>query len=160
MATKTLDLPTMIERYGTEEKCRAYMEDLRWPDGVRVPALRKNSQSPGSRSGSTSNAMQLMPLPVLGDRRDGLSRLAPASVEVVPAIYMTVRIQEGNQRKAVGENAWRELQDGLGPRRTASAHAMEEDSPVPLRGIVEVDETYMGGERRGGKGQGRPWTRD
>src|SRR3954451_10432160 len=34
---KTLDLPTLIERYGSEDKCRELLEQLRWPDGVRCP---------------------------------------------------------------------------------------------------------------------------
>src|SRR5205814_4118922 len=34
---KDLDLPTMIERYGTEDKCRDFLEELRWPDGAECP---------------------------------------------------------------------------------------------------------------------------
>jgi transposase-like protein len=26
---------TMMERFGDEEKCRTYLEHLRWPEGVR-----------------------------------------------------------------------------------------------------------------------------
>ncbi len=41
--------------------------------------------------------------------------------------------------------------------------AMEEDSPVPLRGIVEVDETYVGGKprpvpRSAARGTTRRWS--
>src|SRR3954447_19192981 len=32
-----IDLPTLIAEYGSEDKCRAYLEALRWPDGVRCP---------------------------------------------------------------------------------------------------------------------------
>jgi hypothetical protein len=29
-----MNLPKLIERFGSDEKCRAYLEELRWPDGV------------------------------------------------------------------------------------------------------------------------------
>src|SRR3989475_2341762 len=32
-----IDLPTLIERFGSEERCRSYLEALRWPEGVRCP---------------------------------------------------------------------------------------------------------------------------
>ncbi len=39
LATKhrPLTLTEFIERFGTEEACRTYLRDLRWPDGVRCP---------------------------------------------------------------------------------------------------------------------------
>lgn len=30
-----MDLMTLFERFGNDEKCRMYLEQLRWPDGVR-----------------------------------------------------------------------------------------------------------------------------
>ncbi len=32
-----MNLVKLIEDYGSEDKCRAFLEDLRWPDGVRCP---------------------------------------------------------------------------------------------------------------------------
>ncbi len=29
-----MNLPELIEQYGTEDRCREYLEDLRWPNGV------------------------------------------------------------------------------------------------------------------------------
>src|SRR5205085_2438220 len=39
MATSVaeMNLPLLIERFGSEEKCRDYLEDLRWPDGPECP---------------------------------------------------------------------------------------------------------------------------
>src|SRR3990172_2744140 len=33
--TQQIDLPALIEQFGTEDRCRTYLEGLRWPDGVR-----------------------------------------------------------------------------------------------------------------------------
>src|SRR5271155_2332829 len=40
-----LDLRTLIEKYGNEDKCRAAIEHLRWPDGVRCPACKSEKIS-------------------------------------------------------------------------------------------------------------------
>ena len=32
-----MDLPKLIERFGSEDNCHAYLEELRWPDGVECP---------------------------------------------------------------------------------------------------------------------------
>lgn len=31
------DLAELIERFGSEDSCHAYLEELRWPDGVKCP---------------------------------------------------------------------------------------------------------------------------
>jgi transposase-like protein len=31
------DLATLVSRFRSEDKCRSYLEQLRWPDGVRCP---------------------------------------------------------------------------------------------------------------------------
>jgi len=32
-----MDLINLVERFRSEDECRAYLEELRWPDGVRCP---------------------------------------------------------------------------------------------------------------------------
>jgi transposase-like protein len=34
---QAMNLPKLVEQYGSEDRCRAYLEVLRWPDGVRCP---------------------------------------------------------------------------------------------------------------------------
>ncbi len=34
MPTKNIALPDLMERFHAEDKCRAYLEDLRWPNGL------------------------------------------------------------------------------------------------------------------------------
>ena len=35
--TKNMDMIKLIEKFGGEDRCRAYLEDLRWPDGMACP---------------------------------------------------------------------------------------------------------------------------
>ena len=47
-----MDLMTLFERFGNDEKCRMYLEKLRWPEGVRctrcgsekISKIRKRGQ--------------------------------------------------------------------------------------------------------------------
>jgi transposase-like protein len=34
---QSVDLKPLVSRFQSEDKCRAYLERLRWPDGVRCP---------------------------------------------------------------------------------------------------------------------------
>ena len=40
-----MNLPGLIKRFGSESKCRAYLEDLRWPDGVVCPRCKAKTIS-------------------------------------------------------------------------------------------------------------------
>src|SRR5271166_6149440 len=33
----SVDLLSVVNHYGTDEHCRAYLTELRWPDGVKCP---------------------------------------------------------------------------------------------------------------------------
>jgi len=34
---EAIDLVELVERYGDDQKCRTYLEHLRWPHGIRCP---------------------------------------------------------------------------------------------------------------------------
>jgi len=146
-----IDLPKLIEQFGSEDKCHAYLEDLRWPQGVECPRCAGRSISR------------------IADRRqfecNAESCRYQFSVRVgtifesshLPlwkwflAIYLVGESKKGISAKQLErtlgvsyKTAWY-----LGHRIRA---AMEEDEPVMLRGVVEVDETYVGGHKRN-----EPW---
>jgi transposase-like protein len=43
--TEELDLCTLIEQFGSEDKCRNYLESLRWPSGITCPACKSDKIS-------------------------------------------------------------------------------------------------------------------
>ena len=36
----TMDILTLMDRYGDDRACREALEHLRWPNGIACPALR------------------------------------------------------------------------------------------------------------------------
>jgi transposase-like protein len=146
---QNLDLPTMIERYGTEDKCREFLEELRWPDGVECPrcgtpdAVRVKDR-PQWRCKSCDYRFSVTVGTVFADSHLPLWKWFLAS-------YLVIESKKGISAKQLQrtlgvtyKTAWY-----LGHRIRS---AMEEGSPVKLSGIVEVDETYVGGKRRRGQG--------
>jgi transposase-like protein len=148
-----MNLPDLIEQFRSEDKCREYLEDLRWPNGVRCPRCGADSVSriekrnqwecnePSCRyqfsvtAGTVFHDSHLplwkwfLAIYLIGESKKGIS--AKQLQRTLGVSYKT---------------AWY-----LGHRVRS---AMEDDSPVPLKGIVEVDETWIGGYR---KGSGTKW---
>src|SRR6188472_745446 len=146
-----LDLPTLIERSGSDEKCRDYLERLRWPDGaVECPRCGEHSISRIAKRkqfecNSCRYQFSVTAGTVFHDSHLPLWKW-------FLAIYLV-----GESKKGISA---KQLQRTLGVSYKTAWYlghrirsAMEEDSPVPLRGIVEVDETWVGGFQRD-RGQG------
>jgi transposase-like protein len=148
--TQDMDLPTLIADYGSEEKCRAYLEELRWPDGVTCPRCGSKRISRIKARGqfdcdadryqfsvTSGTVLQDSHLPlwkwflaayVIGESKKGMSanqlkRMLGTSYKT--AWYLSHRIRS----------------------------AMHDENPEPLSGIVEADETYVGRNQRGGHGR-------
>ena len=66
----------------TEERCRAYLEALRWPEGVLCP--RCESSDTARLEARKKFYCRILPVPLQRHVRDALPQLAPADVEVVP----------------------------------------------------------------------------
>jgi transposase-like protein len=142
-----MNLPELIERFGSEDRCHAYLEELRWPDGVKCPrcdsdkisriAKRRQFDCDGCRyqfSVRVGTLFHDSKLPlwkwflavyVMGESKKGVSanqlkRMLGVSYKT--AWYLCHRIRS----------------------------AMHDESGEMLRGIVEADETYVGGKTRPG----------
>jgi len=146
-----MNLPELVERFGSEERCRDYLEELRWPGGVACPRCESDSIS------RISTRHQL-------DCNDCRYRFSVTTgtlfhdshlplTKWFMAIFLITESKKGisaNQLKRIlgvaHKTAWY-----LGHRIRA---AMGDDDQPLLRGIVEADETFVGG-RRYGVGRGR-----
>ncbi len=141
-----MDLPALIEKFGSEEKCREYLEALRWPDGVECPRCegrtisrivrRRQFECDGCRYQFSVTAGTLfhdshlplwkwfLAIYIISESKKGVSskqlqRMLGVSYKT--AWYLSHRIRE----------------------------AMGDDEQPLLRGIVEIDETLVGGKRPG-----------
>ena len=143
-----MNLPQLIEQFRSEDKCREYLEDLRWPDGVRCPRCGNDSVSwiekrkqHECNEESCRYQFSVTAGTVFHDSHLPLWKW-------FLAIYLI-----GESKKGISA---KQLQRTLGVSYKTAWYlghrvrsAMEDGSPVPLQGIVEIDETWIGGRRRG-----------
>jgi transposase-like protein len=139
--TQDLNLVSLIADFGSEDKCREYLEALRWPEGVRCPRcesakisriIKRNQFDCDScryqfsvTAGTILNDSHLplwkwfLAVYVVGESKKGISanqlkRMIGVSYKT--AWYLTSRIRA----------------------------AMHDEFPMPLTGTVEADETWIG----------------
>ena len=148
---KGVSLPEFQRLYGTEEQCEAVMEKARWPDGFRCPRCnghehglvygrrRKRYQCRHCGHQATLTAgtiMQATKLPLttwflafylIGQAKTGISSLELSR-------HLGVKY----------DTAW------LLHNKILRAMTEREEAYV-LRGKIQIDDAYLGGERPGGK---------
>jgi transposase-like protein len=139
-----MNLIKLIERYGDDAKCRAFLEKLRWPEGVRCPRCGFDTISRVKARNqfdcdSCRYQFSVTSGTVLQDTHLPLWKW-------FLAVYLMVEAKKGvsaNQLK-------RTL--GIGSYKTAwhlchrIRSAMVEANPTMLAGTVEADETFIGGK--------------
>jgi transposase-like protein len=151
-----MNLSTVTRKFKTEEECLEHLEKTRWPDGVRCPTCGNNKICKGARKPSAKNL-----------RARFYQCLEPTCKQQFSATNGTIF-----HRSHIPLSSWfmaitlimdakkgmsaLQLQQhlGLGSYKTAwyMCHrirkAMVDLDPTPMSGIVELDETYLGGRAR------------
>jgi transposase-like protein len=142
-----MNLMKLMLRFHKDEQCRAYMEHVRWPDGVQCPRCGSdkisrayarnqyecNVPSCGYHFSVTSGT-------IFHDSHLPLTKW-------FAAIYLMVESRKGisaNQMKRTLEVSYKTAWYLCHRIR----NAMTVDNPMPLSKIVEVDETWVGGKRK------------
>lgn len=144
------NLVNLIERFGGDEKCRDYIAELRWPDGVACPRCKhKGISNLGERNQYDCN--------------DCRYRFSATSGTIFHdthlslwkwflAVYLMVE-----SRKGVSANQIKRTLDISYKTAWYLCHrirsAMNDVTMEKLKGVVEVDETFVGGKVEG-KGRG------
>jgi transposase-like protein len=146
--TEAIDLCELMERFGDEQACRDYLEHLRWPRGVRCPkcsgerisSILKRDQY------NCDNESCRYQFSVTADTQFHDTHLP--LVKWFLATFLICQSRKGmsaNQLKRMlrinYRTAWylcHRIRD-----------AMQATDRKPLGGIVEIDETFVGGRQRG-----------
>src|SRR5438552_12769946 len=146
-----MNMMKLMDEFGTDERCREVLEELRWPQGLRCPRCK------GKKVSRIENRSQFD----CDQCRYQFSTLSGTIFHDTHlplrkwfmAIYLTIESKKGmsaNQMKRIlgvsYKTAWY-----LCHRIRA---AMTELEPAQLKGTVEVDETFIVGRLRGGNGKG------
>jgi transposase-like protein len=149
-----MNLIDVTREFPTEEQCLAYFEAMRWPDGVircttcgndkiskitrKAPSKNKRAQVYQCLEPTCKQQFSATSGTLFADSHLPLQKWYMALALVVDA------------KKGISANQLKEHL-GIGSYRTAwyMAHrirkAMVDANPTPLTGVVEIDETYIGG---------------
>jgi transposase-like protein len=142
-----MNLADLVEQFGSNDRCREYLEHLRWPGGVECPKCQSKSVSRIKTRNqldcnSCRNRFSVTAGTILHDSHLALWKWFAAvylmceSRKGISALQLKRMLKIGSY-----ETAW-----FLCHRIRA---AMERTNEEPLDGIVEVDETFVGGVKRG-----------
>src|SRR5688500_11858322 len=152
MVAAKMTLPKLMDAFDTDAECRAVLEQLRWPEGVRC--LRCDSASISrikTRKQFDCNACRYRFSVTTGTVFHD-SHLA------LPKWFLAVLLM-CEAKKGISAN---QMKRTLGVAHKTAWYlchrireAMMSVQPAPLDGTIECDETYVGGKLRGhGKGTG------
>jgi transposase-like protein len=145
-----VNLVNLIERFGTDEKCRAYMTKIKWPKGVECPRCKSKSVSTiAERDQYDCNKCRYQFSVTSGtifhDTHLPLWKW-------FLTVYLMIESKKGISSNQVSRTIKVSYKTAWYLCHRVRA-AMREVSADLLKGIVEVDETYIGGKiRDGGKG--------
>jgi transposase-like protein len=159
-----LTLDEIQNRFSTDEAARAYLEEIRWPDGVVCPHC-KNADQAKFWEIKTNTAKKV---------RAGLRQCAECKKQftcTVGTIFEDSHIPLRKwlvawyllcaSKKGISSMQIQRML-GLGSYRSALfmmhriRYALKHPSfATQLTGVVEMDETYVGGKLRHGKGTGK-----
>lgn len=147
---EAMNMMRLMDRFHSDEKCRQVLEELRWPEGVRCPRCDSDKISRIRERGQFDCDSCRYQFSVTAGTIFHDSHLPLRKWFV--AIYLTVE-----SKKGISANQMKRLLDVSYKTAWYLCHriraAMKDAAPEPLRGIIEVDETYIGG-RTEGKGRG------
>jgi transposase-like protein len=146
------DLPSFLDRFGTDEQCRTYLFQARWPDGFRCVACgHDRAWAHKARlideCAACGKQHSLLAGTIFEQTKTGLARW-------FLAIYLVTSSKGGISAMEL------KRQMGFGSYQTAWSwlhkirKAMVRPERPPLAARVEADETYVGGPRPGKPGRG------
>ena len=146
------DLPSFLQRFGSDEQCRAYLFQARWPDGFCCSACghdRAWAHKARLIDECTACGKQhsLLAGTIFEQTKTGLSRWFLA-IYLVTSSKGGISAMELKRQMGFGsyQTAWSWL------HKIRKAMVRPEREPLAVR--VEADETYVGGPRSGKAGRG------
>jgi transposase-like protein len=147
--TQDVSLVDLISEFGSEDRCREYLEALRWPQGVRcircgsdkISRIKKRDQFDCD---NCTYQFSVRAGTILHDSHLPLWKW-----------FLAVYVM-GESKKGVSANQLKRMLDVSYKTAWYLCHrirsAMVDPEPEGLTGIVEADETYVGNIKRGALG--------
>jgi len=144
MSRSTISLYQLSKLYPNEESARAYMESRRWPNGAACPACSEAKRiTPRPKGFYRCNACKkdftVRTGTIFERSHVPLDKWLMAMYLLMTARKGVSSLQLGKEIGVTQKTAW----FMLGRIREACGN-----DPTVLRGIVEIDETYIGGKEK------------
>jgi transposase-like protein len=146
--TADMSLVKLIELFRDDETCRLFLEYLRWPDGVvRCPRCGSRASVFADRNQFDCNAEECRyRFSVTAGTIFHDSKLPLYKWFI--AVYLMTDAKKGISARQLGRNLSVTYKTAWYLCHRIRAAMKEHDSAI-LSGIVEADETFIGGKRRG-----------
>jgi transposase-like protein len=150
-----LNVMDLMEQFGGDEKCRRYLEALRWPQGSVCLRCQSERVSP------IAGRDQYICLACHYQFSVTVGTIFQDTHLPLTKWFMTTYLMV-ESKKSISAN---QIKRTIGVSYKTAWYlchrireAMKDANPERLSGIVEVDETYIGGKRKGiGRGNYRPY---
>lgn len=146
-----LSMPEFIARYGSEAKCYRALYRLRWPEGFRCPDCDGRGRSRfrrGTRVYYQCSACRHQTTLTSGTLFAGSKvplRTWLLALHLLSATKTNLAALELMRHLGVNyKTAWR-------LKHKIMQAMMERENTRQLKGFVQIDDAYLGGERNGGK---------
>jgi len=152
---KGLSEPAFEQLYGTEEQCRAIVIASRWPNGFECPVC-------GAGQYSVVTTRDLYQCAKCRRQTSPIAGTIFASIHLplrrwFRTIYHLTQSKQGISSVELGRRLGVTQATAWKLKHKLKQVMLERDATKPLTGRVEIDDTYIGGERSGGKrGRGAP----
>ena len=152
---KGLSEPAFELQYGTEEQCRAVVVASRWPNGFECPAC-------GEARHSMLKCRELFQCTGCRRQTSLIAGTIFASTKLplrlwFRAIYHLTQSKQGISSIELGRRLGVTQTTAWKIKHKLKQVMLERDGDKTLTGRVEIDDAYLGGQRRGGKrGRGAP----
>ena len=151
-----MNLIDVTQQFKCDDDCLAYMESMRWPDGIRCPVCGCNRISKITRKTASKNKRTRIYQCLEETCKQQFSATSGTifNDSHLPLIkwFMAMALIV-DAKKSISANQLKEHL-GIGSYRTAwyMAHrirkSMENIGSAEMSGIIEMDETYLGGKIR------------
>lgn len=146
-----LSLPAFMAKFGTDRKCAKALFSARWPDGFHCPACNGAAHSTFKREGQTyfqCTACRHQTTLIAGTLFEATK--LPLSLWFLALHLLTsakTNLSALELKRQLGvcyRTAWR-------VKHKVMLAMTEREESRKLKGLVQIDDAYLGGERNGGK---------
>jgi len=150
---EAIDLCELVERYSDDQKCRNYLEHLRWPQSVRCPECGSEKVSSILKRDqydcdSCRYQFSVTAGTIFHDTHLPLTKWFLATYLLCQSKKGMSAHQLHRMLKMNYRTAWYLCH--------RIRHAVEQANEPKLSGTIEMDETYVGGQEHKGRGWNRP----